>query len=198
MIEVNLLPEELRKNEEKINLLAELPIQRWAIICVIGFIAFQLLGTAFVFFQSARFKTMSVEIKTLTNLNKETTNRKAETILIRKRINNANNITQRPFAWNSLLSSLSDSVTKGVWLTNFVITGDEKIGFKLRLEGSVVGRGEETSYTGKFIKELKSVPIFNEFFDAIELSNLNQSRIKDIDVYNFVILCTFKKGMITQ
>ena len=59
-----------------------------------------------------------------------------------------------------------------------------------------MGKGEETAYTGKFIKELKANSLFNGLFNDIELSQINQKRIKDFDVYDFVILCTFKKGKI--
>ena len=62
----------------------------------------------------------------------------------------------------------------------------------LKLDGSTVGQGEETAFTGKFIKGLQSNPVFRELFSDIELSNLTQKKIRDFDVYDFSIYCTFK------
>ena len=193
MIEINLLPEELRKKEERFNLLAELPIKRGAIIFVGVFLVLQLLASAYAFYLSAHFKIMKTEATRLTEANKEIDLWKASALLIKKRIEKADAVAHRPFYWWEFLNALSDSVTKGVWLTSLSISHDDKIG-RLRLEGSVVGKGEETAYTGKFIKELKTNSFFSGLFDEIELLTINQKKIKDFDVYDFVILCTFKKG----
>ena len=193
MIETNLLPEELRKKEERVNLLAHLPIKRGAIILVIVFFGLQILATLGAFYRSIHFNWMKAEIIRLKEVNKEIISQKVSTALIKKKIEKEDADTQRPFLWSSLLNALSDSVTKGVWLTKLSVTHDGKSDH-LGLEGSVVGKGQETAYTGKFIKELKANPLFNELFVEIELSTMNQKRIKDFDVYDFVILCTFKKG----
>ena len=195
MIKINLLPEELRKKDERINILAELPIQRGAIIFVILFFVLQGLASAYAFYLSSHFKVMKAESAALMAANREIAAQKSSILLIKKRIEKADTVTLRPFYWSSLLKALSDSVTKGVWLNGLSITDEGKIS-RLKLNGSVVGKGEETAYAGKFIKELKSNPVFNELFDEIELSTINQKKIKDFDVYDFVIYCNFKKGKI--
>ena len=53
MIAINLLPEALRKKDERVNLLAGLPIKRGAILCVIVFFGLQILGTIGAFYLSA-------------------------------------------------------------------------------------------------------------------------------------------------
>ena len=65
----------------------------------------------------------------------------------------------------------------------------------LRLEGSVVGSGEETALVGKFIKELKSNPGFSRVFERVELMNMTDRKIKDYDVYDFVLICVFEKNL---
>ncbi len=196
MIEINLLPEELRKKEERVNLLAELPIKRGAIVCVIAFFGLQILATIGAFYLSVHFNWIKAEVAKLNELNKDIIAQKASTALIKRKIQQADAAAKRPFLWSSFLNALSDATTKGVWLTKFSITNDGKISH-LRLDGSVVGKGEETAYTGKFIKELKTNPFFKGLFDEIELETMNQKRIKDFDVYDFVILCTFKKGKLS-
>ena len=193
MIEINLLPEELRKKETRVNPFAELPVKRGAVIFVIAFFGLQALAAAGSFYLSMHFNWMKMEVTRLKEMNKKITSQKAATALIKKKIEKAAADTQRPFLWSSLLNALSDAVTKGVWLTKFSITNDGKMSY-LGLEGSVVGKGEETAYTGKFIKELKANPLFDGLFHEIELSTMNQKRIKDFDVYDFVIRCAFKNG----
>jgi hypothetical protein len=195
MIEINLLPEELRKKEEHINILAELPIQRGAIIFVCVFFVAQLFASIYAFYLSSNFKAMKAESDLLIAANAEIESQKSETLANKKRIEKADAVTHRKFYWSDFLSALSDSVTKGVWLKELSIDSDGKIS-RLSLTGSVVGKGEETAYTGKFIKELKNNSLFNELFDEIELSTINQKKIKEFDVYDFVILCPFKKGKI--
>lgn len=195
MIEINLLPEELRKKEERINILAELPIQRGAIIFVILFFILQGLASAYAFYLFSHFKTMKAESVALMTANKEIAARKTSILLIKKRIEKADTVIRRPLYWSSFLNALSDSVTKGVWLNGLSVIDEGKTS-RLKLNGSVVGKGEETAYAGKFIKELKSNLAFNELFDEIELSTINQKKIKDFDVYDFVIHCNFKKGKI--
>ncbi|OIO37973.1 MAG: hypothetical protein COT00_03160 [Candidatus Omnitrophica bacterium CG07_land_8_20_14_0_80_50_8] len=193
MIAINLLPEALRKKDERVNLLAGLPIKRGAILCVIVFFGLQILGTIGAFYLSAHFTWMKAEASRLKEANKSIASWKLATVLIKKKKEKAAETIQRPFLWSALINALSDSVTKGVWLKNFSVTQNGKTA-ALKLEGSVVGKGEETAYAGKFIKELKDNMLFGELFSAIELKTINQKRIKDIDVYDFVILCTFKKG----
>ncbi|MBI3316100.1 MAG: PilN domain-containing protein [Candidatus Omnitrophica bacterium] len=101
----------------------------------------------------------------------------------------------RGFYWSKLLSALTDSVTKGVWLTR-LSTESEKDTRVLLIEGSAVGRGEESAFIGRFMKELKKNPVFTELFDEIELGHLSQKKLKDVDVYDFVVRCTFKKGRV--
>ena len=193
MIEINLLPEELRKKDEKIDLLAELPIKRGAILFAILFFVFQALASVYAFTLSSHFKSMQFETANLTAANQQITARKSEILAIKKKITKGEAVARRPFYWASFLNALSDSCTKGVWLTGLSTSNDGKFS-QLRIEGSVVGKGEETAYAGKFIKELKSNVFFSDLFDSIELSTINQKKIKDFDVYDFVILCKFKKG----
>ena len=66
----------------------------------------------------------------------------------------------------------------------------------LKLEGSVTASGQETAFIGKYVKSLKDNATFTELFRDIELSNINQRKIKEFDVYDFVLICKFRKGKI--
>ena len=66
----------------------------------------------------------------------------------------------------------------------------------IKLEGSVYAAGQETAFIGKFIKALKENEYFQGLFSDIELSNTNQRKISEYDVFDFVLLCKFKKDKI--
>ena len=63
----------------------------------------------------------------------------------------------------------------------------------LRIEGSVIGQGQETAYVGKFIKSLKDNEFMSGVLGDVTLSGMNQKKIKDYDVYDFIVLCPVKK-----
>ena len=66
----------------------------------------------------------------------------------------------------------------------------------LKLEGSCVGSsGQETALIGKYLKSLRDDTYFKELFgDDIDLSGMNQRKMDEADVFNFVINCRFKRG----
>jgi hypothetical protein len=113
------------------------------------------------------------------------------------------------------MNALSDSMTKGVWLRGLSLsemtvqappapavkgapapkTGGTSKEWFLKIEGSTVAQGQETAYVGKFIKELKDNKTLSGVFEGIELSDMNQRKIREYEVYDFVLMCKFKKGL---
>lgn len=63
----------------------------------------------------------------------------------------------------------------------------------LRVEGSVVAPGQETAFIGRFIKELKQNRVLDDLLSSVELFNIDQRKIRDYDVYDFVLMGAFKK-----
>jgi len=43
------------------------------------------------------------------------------------------------------------------------------------------------------LKQLKDNPMFNNLFQDIKPTNINQRRIKEYDVYDFMMYCKFRK-----
>lgn len=68
----------------------------------------------------------------------------------------------------------------------------------LKLEGSCAGAsGQETALIGKYLKSLKDDAYFKELFgDDINLSGMNQRKLGEADVFDFIVQCRFKKGKI--
>lgn len=257
MIEINLLPEEFRRKETVRITLPEIPIKRIVIIAGSVIVGLQLLLAAWVFY--SQFETARLK-KTIGSLKKETASiahEKAEMQSIQARLKDIQALTDRKFYWSSLLSALSNSMSKGVWLRTLSVTEEfvmvskpapkkseakteetnskkskdkekskekEKLSkeknkkeesdkkskkekeepkppvkvnqprWVLKLEGSVVGTGQETAFVGLFLKQLKSNALFNDLFSDIELSNMSQRKVKEFDVYDFVVIGKFKQG----
>ncbi len=195
MIEINLLPENLRKKEMVQLALPETSVLHKFALGLALFFGMQLLISLFAFFQKIEALSIRTQITALKQENKEILRRKAETTLMENRLKQIGWMTKRQFHWSALLNSLSHSMTTGVWLREFAVVDVQKVR-SLRLQGSAMGEGHETSFIGKFIKGLKEGSPFAQYFSQIELLNITQRKIKDMDVYDFELVCVFKSEMI--
>ena len=65
----------------------------------------------------------------------------------------------------------------------------------MKLEGSCSGgAGQETALIGKYLKSLRDNVYFRELFgDGIDLSEMNQRKMGEADVFDFTVYCRFKK-----
>ncbi|MBI3252077.1 MAG: PilN domain-containing protein [Candidatus Omnitrophica bacterium] len=193
MIEINLLPEELREKEPSRIVLPDIPIKKTAVAAIGIFAAIQILLFVFAFYQRLELFATRREIQSLTLANKTIAAEKSETAAVQAKLKQIQVLTTRKFYWASLLNAVSDSMTRGVWLRNLGVEPAAQNSRILKMEGSVVGAGQETAYVGKFIKELKAHPLLGELFSEIQLSTMNQKKIKEFDVYDFTLVCAFRK-----
>ena len=193
MIEINLLPPEMRKREHASLAFPQLSIHKTLLLGVSFFIGAQILAVAFVIAQHFELTHVRHEVVMIRERNKEILAHKTENTLMKKRAQQLTVLTRRKFAWTSLLDALNQSMTKGIWLRALSLTEDKK---GLKLEGSVIAEGQETATVGRFIKGLKDNPQFNALSEDIQLSNMIQKKIKEVDVYDFTLICPFKKDKI--
>ena len=213
MIEINLLPEQMRKKEAVKIALPDIPIKKTVTIALAVIFGFQALFTLLTIFLGFQKSSYTRQGQMFREANKEITQQKTETTGMYGRLKDARLVTTRKFYWAALLNALSNSMTKGVWLRAFYVSDQEpkpasaaypaeptaatdKKAPKDRylvIEGSAVGTGQETAFIGKFLKQLKDNPLFGELFVDIKPSNINQRRIKEYDVYDFMIYCKFRK-----
>jgi hypothetical protein len=207
-IEINLLPPEYRRKERmKLALPSDLPAGKVVGIALGAIFAVQVVVSAYAFYQAGRQTAVVGAIEKLKAENKDITRQKTEIEAMKTRIREIGSLSQRPFAWTRVINAISDSVTKGIWLRTLSVgegPAPEAVGgFEggdtgkvryLRLEGSAIGQGDETANIGKFIQELKQNPVLSELLDDVRLSNINQKKIRDYDVYDFLLICVFKKA----
>ncbi len=211
MIEINLLPEEMRKKESVKIALPEIPIKKTLSIFFGVFFGLQLLFTMVAFFLRFQEASYTHQIAALKETNKEIVRQKMETEGLYNRLKDARAAASRKYYWASLLNALSNSITKGVWMRSLYVTDEEPKSAMVKtapepasdkktakdkylvLEGSAVGQGQETAFIGKFLKQLKDNQMFNNLFQDIKPTNINQRRIKEYDVYDFMMYCKFRK-----
>lgn len=221
MIELNLLPDNLKKVQKKkatvkLNIkMPQIPIIPVAIailvIFVVGHLALSFLVTA----QKRSIIKLSNEMETFSPQAQEAQEIKGEFDRLNGKLSVITSLTNASLLWSKKLSDLSEATTEGVWLTALYLDKDEPprsvftsaytqaespgppANEKLVLEGMAVSAGageEETAIIGRFIKSLKSHSEFFNEFDDIKVSSIQRSKLGDVEVMGFTIVCNFKPG----
>jgi len=221
ILRLNLLPEEMRKKEVP-KLLDNEQLQKLVRYFIIGFVGIQILLGVLAMFKALELNALKSQTQNLRPQLTETLQQKSAMDAMRARLGQIAKIREARFYWWNLLNAITNDMTKGVWLTGFTIgegeestigkkveapvakkLGKQKGGDKtggvsaskyLRLDGSAVGAGQETAYIGKFISQLKSDPLLQQIFETIEPANITQKKIREYDVYDFAVICRFRKG----
>lgn len=218
MITINLLPEELRRKETPKVLLPEIPIKKTLIAIGLALVVVQFLLSLLAAVFGLRAGGIRREIRRLSEETRQIQDLKTKTSAAQDKLKIIRSMTQEEFYWASVLNSISESLTKGVWLRSLsledvpedpskvVKTPPLKTASKkpssvpmtrvLKVDGSVMAPGQETAFIGRYVKSLKEEPYFTGLFMDIRLDGILQRKIKDFDVYDFTLLCKFRKGKI--
>ena len=215
MIEINLLPENLRKKKKRFKIpeitIASMPI-------LIGIVSLLVLTNLLLML------TLAIQRGSYNRMIKEWTEAKPQKEAIelarRENISAENKVVaieelmQKKILWSKKLNQLSNLIIPGVWYTKLSI--DKKIVILeprrpqarnikriatdrvevpyLNIEGEVSSAyGNELAILGKFIEELKNDPDFLKDFSNIELDSTELHSIGDIEIMKFNVNCYFKK-----
>ncbi len=209
MIEINLLPKEYRTKK------VELP--SFSLIPVISIIVCIHLLLAIASNVKARSLADLEERWQALQPDKEIADAvKNELTTMRERIDAIDNLIQGRVSWSKKLSDLSDAMIPGVWLNKLWLEQKtvlvktelkapdaegggpksatrERIVQTLHLSGSVIATGgEETAAIGRFIKSLKNNAGFFSDFTEIETTSIQRSRLKEVEVMDFELVCFLK------
>lgn len=91
-------------------------------------------------------------------------------------------------SWSQKLNALSDSLPKGVWLRK--ITLNDK---QLFIEGSTVSQGQsEIINVGSFVSNMKKDSQFMNDFESIEVDYIQSRKTEGLQVSDFTILAKLK------
>ena len=215
MIELNLLPEELKKKKKRIEL-PEIPFIPIGLVLIGTLVVIQLLLSGWVAITRAQISSLEKAWQELAPKRTELDSIKKKISTTSKKAQVIEYLIDKRMSWARLLGELGDSVTSNIWLTS--LSYDEKIEtpakktsrgssknktkaepkiYKtstLTISGSASGKGEEgTAYIARFIQSLKNNKDFFKNFSDVELVSIKQGSVADQDVMNFKLACRFKQ-----
>ena len=192
MIEINLLPEEIRR-QKKIYFKFDL-----ADIARVKFLAGGIFAGAMallVIIPALGANIRKHQILELLEKEKNIMPQKtsveainSEIAVLKVKLNALDDITKRRFLWSRKLNELSDLVLPGIWFNRIGAELDNN----LTIEGSVISKNEEAmASVGKFIKNIKDAKLFFGDFSDIKLESVQRKNIDKKDVVEFKIVLYF-------
>jgi len=206
MIELNLLPKELRKVKRVSLQLEDIPVAKIAIAVLSGLIVLHLLLILFDARNHSILKKLTAEWDGMEEQREETGKLTEEIIALEKKLEAVGNITESDFNWTKLLSGLNNSVIPNIWISGLELTfqdskkkgkrkGSEKVPTAVSITGYALGSSQEaTSIVAKFITSLKENTEFSDYFREIALQNMRMNEIDGKEVMMFVLACHLKSA----
>ena len=189
MIEINLLPAELRLKAERAPRFAKTKQILYVIPLFIGIVVIAHLYLAVMFiigsYQLAALNTkwnkFEPQIKMLEDFKKEygllSTDAKGMQQLGSQRV-----------IWSEKLNRLSLDLPYGIWFDSLSL--DQK---KLVIEGTAISlQKEEMNLINKFMDNLRNDAAFFKGLSNLELGPVQRKAISSYDVLDFVLICTLK------
>jgi Tfp pilus assembly protein PilN len=191
MIEINLLPAELRvaHKSKKISidfkpnkLLSFIPILVGLIVLIHIFLA---IGEAV---KASQYRTLKNKLLKLEPQRKELEDfNKEHTILLQDAQTIQQMIGQR-IIWSQKLNRLSMDLPSGIWFSDLAVTQKD---FTL-LASAVSLNKEEMNIITKLIDNLKNDPVFIQDFNSLELNSVQRRGIGGYDVIDFILTGALK------
>ena len=197
MIEINLLPEELKIQARRRQVVIGIETKSLPYLLslfVIGILILQhmLLGVVIVFKSgqlhklNSEWKNLEGQRKALDAFNKEYAIMSEDALTIRK-------FAEQRINWAEKLNKLSLKLPPGIWFNDLTFAGSD-----LTLQGSVVSlEKEEINEIKKFTDSLKNDASFFKDFNKIELVSVKMRTIGGYDVFDFVLACALKPASTT-
>ncbi|MFA5164731.1 MAG: hypothetical protein WC481_04135 [Candidatus Omnitrophota bacterium] len=201
MIEINLLPVQMRVRKKEPSAIPSIPVVPVAIGIVALLVLLQVLLFLAVQFKGASLSSLKNKNEKIKIANVEAVRLDEAVRLLSSKADVVDKLRSSRFSLAKKLKDLSDAMVTGTWLRSIdVKKGDSPsepgiLKEVLVIDGSsVVSDGREDGSIGRFVNSLKDNASFSEDFDEIELSKVERKKIKNTEVLDFVIICHFKKG----
>jgi Tfp pilus assembly protein PilN len=195
MIEINLLPERLKKKRKGVSLASLLQLPRETIIVLIGsilclLILLHILLVGVLVIQKMRLSGLSRHWERIAPDKARADALKEDIAKIETKLGSFDQVASqsKKIVWAQKLNQLSDALPAGLWLTKLSLSSGVLI-----IEGSAISkRGEEMVLVGKFTSLLKNDAGFAKDFKDIELTSINRKLIKSVEVADFVVTALLK------
>jgi hypothetical protein len=201
MIEINLLPAQMRtKKRERANL-PPLPIIPIAVSVVALLVLLQVLLFLMAQVKGATLSSLKNKNEKIRMVNAEAVKLDDSVKALSSKVEAIDKLRGSRFNLARKINDLSDAMVTGVWLRSIdVKKGDASVEPGVLREvlvidgSSVVSEEKEDGSIGKFVNSLKDNLSFSDDFDEIELSKVERKKIKNTEIMDFIIICHFKKG----
>jgi Tfp pilus assembly protein PilN len=191
MIEINLLPPELRKKEPKFKI----AIPKETLYLFSGAIIFFLVLIHIILMVSlsirkAKYANLKKQWQKILPEKKKIDILKQEHKNISNKIKSINRLTKKGrINWAKKLNIISDILPDGVWLRRIDFSEGELI-----IEGSSVSlKGEEVMLVNKFTSALKNNNDFYSDFKDLDIDSIKRRQIKNIEVADFILTAKLRE-----
>jgi Tfp pilus assembly protein PilN len=195
MIDINLIPEQLRKRRKSELLSGGLfNIPKEVMVGIGGGIIVLLLFVDILFFLAkvVKFIQYSHAQKQWEAILPDKTNTdaiKKELQDLQKEVKSMKDIMEGHNAvWSQKLNMISSGLPKGIWLRKITLTDKQ-----LFIEGTTVSKEQnEMSNVGDFVSNLKQDEEFMKNFESVEVDNIQRRKNESLEVADFTILARLK------
>ena len=201
MIEINLLPPNLRVKKKERMKLPSMPVIPVAAGAVCLLIATQVLLLFFVQFKNISRDSLKKKIALISTSNKEAMAIDKSLREISAKVEVADKLSNARFNLAKKLNDLSDSMVSGVWLRSLGVKKTEASNEPgvssetLVIEGSSIISGDNAELAiGKFVNSMKENASFSSDFDNIEIIKEERKKVENTEIMDFIVNCHFKKG----
>lgn len=200
MIEVNLLPVQMRSRKREQAGIPSLPIMPIAASIVAFLVLLQVLLFLMAQVKGATLSSLKKKNEKIKTANVEAVKLDESVKVLSSKVDVIDKLRSSRFNLAKKLNDLSDSLVPGVWLRSIDVKKGEATAEPgilkelLVIDGSSVVTDGKEDAIGKYVNSLKDNTSFSGDFDEIELSKVERKKIKNTEILDFIIICHFKKG----
>ena len=200
MIEINLLPAEL-KRKRKSSILPKgfkIPLEM-VIGAGGGLLILLILVHIFLLFMNitklAQHRSLKAQWEKILPDKKNVDGIISELRLLQTKLKSIEDITgTEKIRWSKKLNIISDNMPRGVWLKKIALSED-----KLFIDGSAISKAnEEMINIHNFASNLKKDPDFLSQLSDLELGSIQRRKVSNVDISDFLINAKLKKSTINK
>ncbi|MFH1593768.1 MAG: PilN domain-containing protein [Candidatus Omnitrophota bacterium] len=200
MVEINLLPEEIKRKKIALSI-PEIPLVPIAVLIVVILVLVQVLMVGLGSLSKKQQYTLGKEWDELKPQSEELDRIKSNISILTKKTEAIEELLKIRLNWAGILNELSDSLTENIWLQelSYGAGGARSPALlskrSLKISGFASGRGgQATAFVTHFVKALRNNSDFSKYFDEIEHGPIREVTVKGEQVMSFTINCAFKEG----
>jgi Tfp pilus assembly protein PilN len=192
MIEINLLPAELRSKTKKVDLVRSAQQHRYLLYIIPAFFAFLLCTHIYLaiadIIKSQQLRLLNNKWQSLESRRKEVAEFKKVFESSVSDINSIQQLVNQRINCSEKLNKLSLYLPGGVWFIDLSLNQRNLV-----LKGSVVSMSkEELGLINSFMGSLKKDSGFFKDFNSLELSSIQRRTIGTYDIVDFILAGTLK------